>query len=95
VKKQRKARGSTFIDDVLRETGLTLENSGKLGKRPSSKCLCGKVIVNEMRKWMQHSKFCSNKAAKNAMLISAACKPTPLVLVLNAAAETARKKLAD
>jgi hypothetical protein len=95
VKKQRKARGSTFIDDALREIGLTLENSGKLGKRPSSKCLCGKVIVNEMKKWREHSKLCSNKAAKNTMLISAGCKPTPLVLVLNAAAETARKKLAD
>ena len=48
-----------------------------------------------MKKWREHSKLCSNKAAKNTMLISAACKPTPLVLVLNAAAETARKKLAD
>jgi hypothetical protein len=96
VKKQRKARSSTlFIDDALRETGLTLENSGKLDKKPSSKCLCGKVIVNEMKKWKQHSKFSSNKASTSTMPISAACKPTPLVLVLNAAAETDREKLAN
>jgi hypothetical protein len=95
VKKQRRARGSTFIEDALRERGLTLENSRKLGKRPSSKCLCGKFIVNEMKKWKQHSKFCSNKASTSTMPISAAYKPTSLVLILNAAAEISRKKLAD
>ena len=95
LKKQRKARGSTFIADALRETGLTLENSGKLGKRPSSKCKCGKVIVNEMKKWKQHSKFCSQKSSSCTMPLSATYKPTPLVLVLNAATEIARKKLAD
>ncbi len=27
VKKQRKGRGGTFVEDALRQTGLTLENN--------------------------------------------------------------------
>jgi len=92
---QKKAKKSSFIEDVLRETGLTLLSSGTLSKRPSSSCdVCGKVMVNEMSRWKRHSRQC-NKGSNKITDMSANKNLTPLVLTLNAAAETARKKLAD
>jgi hypothetical protein len=88
---QKKPKKSSFIEDVLLQTGLTLVSSGTLSKRPASSCnICGKVMVNEMSRWKSHARHCNKGISKSAIK-----NPTPLVLTLNAAAETARQKLVD
>jgi hypothetical protein len=92
---QKKPKKSSFIEDVLLQTGLTLVSSGTLSKRPASSCnICGKVMVNEMLRWKSHARHC-NKGISNIKDMSAIKNPTPLVLTLNAAAETARQKIVD
>ena len=51
-------------------------------------------MVNEMLRWKSHARHC-NKGISNIKDMSAIKNPTPLVLTLNAAAETARQKLVD
>ena len=51
-------------------------------------------MVNEMSRWKSHARHC-NKGISKIKDMGAIKNPTPLLLTLNAAAETARQKLVD
>jgi hypothetical protein len=89
-KKQKTGKTSSFPERVLTGTGLILESSGQLNGRMAFKCVtCGYVCMNMLSRWQQHAKKCRPKSNK-AMMVQ-----TPLVLVLNAAAEIERKNEVD
>jgi hypothetical protein len=85
------------VEDVLSATGLSIEGFGKLNGRLGFKCCtCGFISMNMLPRWKQHAKKCRTKInvvagrEKEAMHVQ-----TPLVLLLNAAAEMEKKKEVD
>ena len=94
--KKQRTRKSSFAEHVLSTTGLRIEGCGQLNGRLGFKCTCGYITMNMLGRWKQHAKTCRGKnnvvvgSEKEAMQVQ-----TPLMLVLNAAAEMERKSQVD
>ena len=92
-----------FTADVLQQTGLEIETSGRLHNRMASKCtLCGHVMTNVLQRWLKHAKRCllkfkgSKSAARGIALCDVgAATPTAFQVQIHSAAEHHRKKLCD
>ncbi len=84
------------MEHVLSTTGLRIEGCGQLNGRLGVKCACGSITMNMLGRWKQHAKTCRGKinvvvgSEKGAMQVQ-----TPIMMVLNAAAEMERKSQVD